>query len=113
VPFSQGSPQSELARGPVGEEYAKPMIATSDAHRLDAFGRHYTSHAAATRDHLRASFRGFAGRAVAPNESALHLARSLEFDYFIFLSHPWRRRKHHCGPGHHHVTVASAGTGRP
>jgi predicted metal-dependent phosphoesterase TrpH len=130
--FHKGPLNPNWRAARVAKKFVKPMIATSDAHRLDAFGRHYTSmsrpkvEAASSRltkseTRLKAAStftceQVFAGlrdgplRLTSPPCTWRDLWSSI---YFIFLSHPWRRRRHHCAPGHHHVTVASAGTGRP
>jgi predicted metal-dependent phosphoesterase TrpH len=111
--FHKGPLNPNWRAARVAKKFAKPMIATSDAHRLDAFGRHYTSMsrpAEITCEQVFAGLRDGPLRLTSPPCTWRDLWSSI---YFIFLSHPWRRRRHHCAPGHHHVTVASAGTGRP
>ncbi len=53
----------------VAARFGKPLIATSDAHRLNAFGRHYTS---------------ITQRPVAPDESAMFDCRSCQRDLLHF-----------------------------
>jgi predicted metal-dependent phosphoesterase TrpH len=111
--FHKGPLNRNWRAARVAKKFAKPMIATSDAHRLDAFGRHYTSMprpAEITCEQVFAGLRDGPLRLTSPPCTWRDLWSSI---YFIFLSHPWRRRRHHCVPGHPHVTVASAGTGRP
>jgi predicted metal-dependent phosphoesterase TrpH len=78
----------------VAKKFCKPMIATSDAHRLHAFGRHYTSMPAPAEEELMpesvfAGLRRGPLRLMSPPCSFLDLASAI---YFIFLAHPFRRR---------------------
>jgi predicted metal-dependent phosphoesterase TrpH len=84
----------------VAKKFRKPLIATSDAHRLHAFGRHYTSMPAPagedartiselTPENVFASLRRGPLRLASPPCSLLDLASAI---YFIFLAHPFRRR---------------------
>jgi predicted metal-dependent phosphoesterase TrpH len=78
----------------VAKKFCKPMIATSDAHRLHAFGRHYTSMPAPAEEELmpESVFTGLRRgplRLMSPPCSFFDLANAI---YFIFLAHPFRRR---------------------
>ncbi len=75
----------------VAGRFGKPLIATSDAHRLDAFGRHYTSiprPAALTAENVFAVLRKGRLRLTSPPCSMVDLTSAI---YFVFLAHPFRR----------------------
>jgi len=77
----------------VAAQFGKPMIATSDAHRLHAFGRHYTSMPmppALTVENVLAGLRGGPLRLTSPASS---LTDFLSAVYFVFLAHPFRARR--------------------
>ena len=78
----------------VAAKFGKPLIATSDAHRLHAFGRHYTSMPAPadlTPENVFAALRRGPLRLTSPPCSIVDLVSAI---YFIFLEHPFRRRRH-------------------
>src|SRR5213596_2594772 len=73
--------------------FRKPLIATSDAHRLHAFGRHYTSipmPPALTVENVFAGLRNGPLRLTSPPCSFTDLASAI---YFVFLAHPFRVRR--------------------
>lgn len=77
----------------VAKRFSKPLIATSDAHRLHAFGRHFTSMprpAELTCEAVFAGLRGGALRLTSPSCTVTDLISAI---YFIFLSHPARLRR--------------------
>jgi len=77
----------------VAARFGKPLIATSDAHRLHAFGRHYTSiprPAALTAENVFAVLRKGGLRLTSPPCSFADLTSAI---YLIFLAHPFRRRQ--------------------
>jgi predicted metal-dependent phosphoesterase TrpH len=77
----------------VASRFGKPLIATSDAHRLHAFGRHYTSipmPPALTVEKIFAALRNGPLRLTSPPCSFTSLVRAI---YFVFLAHPFRRRR--------------------
>ena len=79
----------------VAEKFRKPLVATSDAHRLSAFGRHYTSMprpSALTAESIFAQLR--AGR-LRINSPAATLQEIISTFYFVFIEHPLRLRFHH------------------
>jgi len=77
----------------VASLFGKPLIATSDAHRLHAFGRHYTSipmPGALTVENVFAALRGGPLRLTSPASSVTDLVSAI---YFVFLAHPFRVRR--------------------
>jgi predicted metal-dependent phosphoesterase TrpH len=77
----------------VASRFGKPLIATSDAHRLHAFGRHYTSipmPSALTIENLFAALRSGPLRLTSPACSFTDLVSAM---YFVFLAHPLRVRR--------------------
>ena len=78
----------------VAARYDKPLIATSDAHQLHAFGRHYTSIPRPnelTIANVFDALRNGPHRAVSPSASLFDL---LSMFYFFFFTHPIRVRRH-------------------
>jgi predicted metal-dependent phosphoesterase TrpH len=85
------NPNRRAAR--VARKYRKPLIATSDAHRLHAFGSHYTTiprPVALTCENVFAALRNDPLRLTSPAASIVDLASAI---YWIFLAHPFRRRR--------------------
>src|SRR5207245_1237110 len=77
----------------VATRFGKPMIATSDAHRLHAFGRHYTSMPmppALTFDSVFAGLRSGPLRLTSPACSFIDFVSAI---YFVSLTHPFRVRR--------------------
>ena len=111
------NPNRRAAR--VASRFDKPLVATSDAHRLHAFGRHYTSiprTSELTAESVFAALRKGPLRLTSPPASMEDFLSAL---YFVFLAHPLRRcrRKsghehHEYSPAHQHVALA-AGRVRP
>lgn len=76
----------------VAAQFGKPLVATSDAHRLESFGFHYTSFpspAELTVPGVLAALRRGPLRLTSPPASWRDL---LMVFYFVFLLHPVRRR---------------------
>ena len=74
----------------VATRFGKPMVATSDAHRLHAFGRHYTSMPippALTVENVLARLRSGPLRLTSPASSLKEFVSAI---YFVFLKHPFR-----------------------
>jgi len=74
----------------VATRFGKPLIATSDAHRLHAFGRHYTSMSkpsALTIENVLAGLRNGPLRLTSPPSSLKDFVSAI---YFVFLKHPFR-----------------------
>jgi len=77
----------------VASRFGKPLIATSDAHRLHAFGRHYTSilmPSALTIENVFATLRSGPLQLTSPACSVSDLVSAI---YFVFLAHPLRVRR--------------------
>jgi hypothetical protein len=77
----------------VARRFGKPLIATSDAHRLHAFGRHYTSiprPAKLTIENVFSALRVGRIRLTSPPCGFAHLMSAI---YFVFLAHLFRRRQ--------------------
>jgi predicted metal-dependent phosphoesterase TrpH len=77
----------------IAERYGKPLIATSDAHQLHAFGSNYTSIpplAALSVENVIGALRNGPFRLTNPPCSFIDLMSTI---YFVFFAHPWRRKK--------------------
>jgi len=77
----------------VARQFGKPLIATSDAHQLHAFGNHYTSiqvPGELTVQNVLAALRSGPLRITSPPCSFFDLVSTI---YFVFLAHPFRRRR--------------------
>src|SRR5881628_2738070 len=77
----------------VAARFGKPLIGTSDAHQLHAFGRHYTSirmPPALTVENVFETLRNGPLRLTSPPCSFADLASAI---YFVFLTHPFRLRR--------------------
>jgi predicted metal-dependent phosphoesterase TrpH len=77
----------------IAKRFQKPLIATSDAHRLHAFGSNYTSiprPAELTVENVLATLRGGPFRLTNPPCGFIDLVSTI---YFVFVAHPWRRRR--------------------
>ena len=77
----------------VAAQFKKPLIATSDAHQLHAFGSHYTSiprPPELTIDNVLEALRRGPLRLTSPPCSLRDLVSTI---YWVFIAHPWRRRK--------------------
>ena len=77
----------------VAKRYGKPLIATSDAHRLHAFGSNFTSipgPAELTVENVLTALRRGPLRLTSPPASFVDLVSTI---YFVFVAHPLQRRK--------------------
>src|SRR5436305_9781117 len=77
----------------VASRFGKPLIATSDAHRLHAFGRHYTGipmPPALTVENVFAALRVGPLSLTSPPCRFADLVSTV---YFVFLAHPFRVRR--------------------
>jgi len=77
----------------VAKRFRKPLIATSDAHRLHAFGANYTSiprPAELTVENVISALRSAPLRVTNPPCSFIDLMSTI---YFVFVAHPRRLRK--------------------
>lgn len=85
--FDRNRPAREVA-----SRFGKPLLATSDAHQLSAFGSHFTSiprPAELTAENVFAVLRTGAGRLTSPPATLRDFVSTL---FFIFVLHPWRKR---------------------
>jgi predicted metal-dependent phosphoesterase TrpH len=77
----------------VAKQFGKPLVATSDAHRLHAFGANYTSiprPAELTVESIIHALRSGPLRVTNPPCSFIDLMSTI---YFVFVAHPHRLRK--------------------
>ena len=77
----------------MAERFGKPLIATSDAHQLHAFGSNYTSiprPVELTVENVIEALRRGPLRLTNPPCSFVDLVSTI---YFVFVAHPWRRAK--------------------
>jgi len=88
------NPNRKAAR--VARKFHKPLIATSDAHRLHAFGRHYTSIPQPSELSCEAVFEALRNgpmRLVSPPCTMKDFFSAI---YWIFLAHPLQMRERQC-----------------
>lgn len=81
----------------VARTFGKPVIATSDAHRLNAFGRHYTTiprPSILTPESIFSELRAGHGQLNSPPAAFREIISTF---YFVFIEHPLRSRLHHHG----------------
>jgi len=91
--FHKGLLNPNRRAAKVAAQFSKPLIATSDAHQLHAFGRHYTSiprSTALTVENVFAALRQGPLRLTSPPASMADLASAI---YWIFLAHPFKVRR--------------------
>ena len=91
--FHKGPLNPNRRAAKVASRFGKPLVATSDAHQLHAFGRHYTSiprPAQLTTENVFVALRAGRIGLTSPPCSFVDLASAI---YFIFLAHPFRRRR--------------------
>jgi predicted metal-dependent phosphoesterase TrpH len=77
----------------IAKRFDKPLIATSDAHQLHAFGSNYTSvpaPAELTIENVIGALRRGPLRVTNPPCSFIDLISTI---YFVFVVHPWRKRR--------------------
>jgi predicted metal-dependent phosphoesterase TrpH len=77
----------------IAKRFGKPLIATSDAHQLHAFGSNYTSvraPAELTIESVIGALRRGPLQVTNPPCSFVDLISTI---YFVFVVHPWRRKR--------------------
>jgi predicted metal-dependent phosphoesterase TrpH len=77
----------------IAKRFQKPLIATSDAHQLHAFGSNYTSiprPSELTVENVLEALRRGPLRLTNPPCTFVDLMSTI---YFVFVAHPWRMRK--------------------
>jgi predicted metal-dependent phosphoesterase TrpH len=92
--FYKGWFNPNLRAQRVARQYGKVLVATSDAHRLHAFGRHFTSiprPRELTVENVLHALRTGPVRLTSPPSSILEIADAV---YFLFIKHPLKRRRH-------------------
>jgi hypothetical protein len=92
--FHKGPLNPNHRAAAVARKFNKPLIATSDAHRLHAFGGHFTSIPRPdefTCENVFAALRSGPLRLTSPPASLRDFVTAI---YFIFMAHPFRRRRH-------------------
>ena len=107
--FHKGLLNPNRRAAKVAAQFGKPLIATSDAHQLHAFGRHYTSiprPTALTVENVFSSLHCGPRHLTSPSASIVDLASAI---YWIFLAHPFKlRKKQRCHPAR---TIHSCASG--
>lgn len=86
--FDRNRPAREVAA-----QFGKPLLATSDAHQLSAFGSHYTSvprPETVTPESVFEALRGGTARLTSPPCSLADLLSTL---HFLFVLHPSQKRR--------------------
>jgi predicted metal-dependent phosphoesterase TrpH len=78
----------------VAEEFGKPLVATSDAHQLSAFGRHYTIIPRPSPLTVESVFAQLRAGRLRINSPAAKLQEIISTFYFVFIEHPLRSRFH-------------------
>ncbi|MGH8093961.1 MAG: PHP-associated domain-containing protein [Chthoniobacterales bacterium] len=76
----------------VAANFGKPLIATSDAHRLHAFGGHYTSMPRPRELTIEAVLQGLREGPLRLTSPSSHWRELLSVFYFVFIKHPIRKR---------------------
>src|SRR5262249_60408297 len=82
-----------------GWGFRKPIISTSDSHRLPAFGRHFTSmpiESALTVENVFARLRSGPLRLTSPASTLTDFVSAI---HCVFLAHPFRGRRKMSAPG--------------
>jgi len=79
----------------VAEKFSKPLVATSDAHRLSAFGRHYTIIPRPSPLTAESIFAQLRASRLRINSPAATFQDIISTFYFVFIEHPLRSRFHH------------------
>jgi predicted metal-dependent phosphoesterase TrpH len=74
----------------IAEKFGKPLIATSDAHRLNAFGHHYTSIPRPAQLTVESVFSQLRRGRLRITSPAATLADIVSTFYFVFIEHPLR-----------------------
>ncbi len=85
------NPNRRAAR--VARRFQKPLIATSDAHRLHAFGRHYTRMPRPAELTFESVFEALRQGPLDLTSPACTIRDLVNAFYFIFFSHPARLRR--------------------
>ena len=106
--FHKGLFNPNWAAARVARRFGKPLIATSDAHRLHAFGRHYTSIPRPTEltcEMVFDALRTGSTRLVSPPCTTRDFMSAL---YWTFLAHPMQLRERHKNDTRHRSHAAAS-----
>ena len=76
----------------VAADFGKPLVATSDAHRLHAFGSHYTSIRRPPELTVKAVLRELRDGHLRLTSPSSNWTDLLNVFYFVFIKHPLRKR---------------------
>ena len=76
----------------VAADFGKPLLATSDAHRLHAFGSHYTSIRRPSELTVEAVLRELRDGQLRLTSPSSNWSDLLNVFYFVFIKHPLRKR---------------------
>jgi len=79
----------------VAAQFRKPLIATSDAHRLSAFGNHYAMMPRPRELTVEAVFAQLRSGPVRMHSPAASLSEIASTFYFVFVKHPFRSLLRH------------------
>ncbi len=79
----------------VAKQFGKPLIATSDAHQLSAFGRHFTSMPRPSPLTAETVLAQLGAGTLRINSPAATFQEIISTFYFVFIEHPLRSRFHH------------------
>lgn len=82
----------------VAAEFDKPLLATSDAHQLNAFGQHYTTISRPAELSAAAVFSELRARRFEITSPPARLAEIMSTFYFVFIQHPLRLRRSSAHP---------------
>jgi len=77
----------------IAERFRKPLIATSDAHRLHAFGSNYTSIPRPVELAVESVIDTLLSGPLQVTNPPCSFIDLISTIYFVFVAHPWRRRK--------------------
>ena len=90
----------------IAHEFGKPLLATSDAHRLQAFGSHYTSIPRPSELTVASVLRALREGPLRLTSPASSWRDLFQVFYFVFIKHPFRKR---FGCEHHPASRREAG----
>jgi predicted metal-dependent phosphoesterase TrpH len=74
----------------VAQQYGKPLIATSDAHQLHAFGSNYTSIPRPEPLNAESVFAALRSGVLRVNSPPATIRDLINTAYFVFVAHKWR-----------------------
>jgi predicted metal-dependent phosphoesterase TrpH len=77
----------------IAERFGKPLIATSDAHRLHSFGSNYTSISNPAELTVESVIAALRSGPLSPTNPPCSVVDLMSTIYWVFVAHPWRRRK--------------------